>query len=99
MLTVAVSLVLRLNTLEASKGSDETTFEQSHQSLHCSYTQYIMEIYMLKLSDQIIKHLDPLESCACIFKPNGISHCYQLEQSISVLRDVGWYLSFLLKFK
>ena len=23
------------------------------------------------------------------FKPNGISHCNQLEQSISVLRDVG----------
>ena len=27
------------------------------------------------------------------FKPNGISHCYQLEQSISVLRDIGWYFS------
>ena len=23
--------------------------------------------------------------------PNGISHRYQLEQSISVLRDVRWY--------
>ena len=31
------------------------------------------------------------------FLPNGISHCYQLEQSISVLRDVR-YFSFLLKF-
>ena len=29
---------------------------------------------------------------------SGISHRYQLEQSISVLRDVGWYLSFLFKF-
>ena len=25
------------------------------------------------------------------FMPNGISHRYQLEQSISVLRDVRWY--------
>ena len=32
------------------------------------------------------------------FKPNGISHCYQLEQSIFVLRDVRWYFSFLFKF-
>ena len=32
------------------------------------------------------------------FKPNGISHCYQLEQSISVLRDVGWYFSIFFKF-
>ena len=25
------------------------------------------------------------------FKGNGISHSYQLDQSISVLRDVEWY--------
>ena len=31
------------------------------------------------------------------FMPNGISHRHQLEQLISVLRDVG-YFSFLLKF-
>ena len=32
--------------------------------------------------------------------PKGISHRYQLEQSISVLRDVGWYFfKFLLKFQ
>ena len=31
-------------------------------------------------------------------KPNGISHHYQLEQSISVLRDGWWYYSFLFKF-
>ena len=30
--------------------------------------------------------------------PNGISHRYQLEQPISVLRDVWWYFSFLFKF-
>ena len=32
------------------------------------------------------------------FMPNGISHRYQLEQSISVLRDVR-YFSFLFRFK
>ena len=33
------------------------------------------------------------------FKPNGISHSYQLDQSISVFRVVGWYFSFLFKFQ
>ena len=33
------------------------------------------------------------------FKPNVISHRYQLEQSISVLRDVEWHFSFLFKFQ
>ena len=32
------------------------------------------------------------------FMPNGISHRYQLEQSISVLRRVRWYFSFLSSF-
>ena len=32
------------------------------------------------------------------FMPNGISYSCQLEQSISVLRDVRWYFSFLSKF-
>ena len=30
--------------------------------------------------------------------PNGISHYYHLDDSISNLRDVGWYFSFLFKF-
>ena len=29
------------------------------------------------------------------YKLNGISHSYQLDQSISVLRVVGWNFSFL----
>ena len=29
-----------------------------------------------------------------LFMPNRISYCYQLKQSISVLRDVRWYFSF-----
>ena len=32
------------------------------------------------------------------FKPNGVSHCYQLEQSIFVSIDVGWYFSFYSNF-
>ena len=32
------------------------------------------------------------------FIPNGNFHRYRLEQSISVLRDVRWYFSFLFKF-
>ena len=31
------------------------------------------------------------------FMPNGISHRYQLEQSISVLRGVTWYFSFFIQ--
>ena len=32
------------------------------------------------------------------FKPNGISHSYQLDQTISGLRVVVWHFSFLFKF-
>ena len=30
-------------------------------------------------------------------KPNGISHSYQLDQYISVLRAVGWYFFIFIK--
>ena len=33
------------------------------------------------------------------FKPNGISHLYQMEHSISVLKDIWWYFSSLFKFQ
>ena len=33
------------------------------------------------------------------FKPYGTSYYYQLDKSISVFRVVGWYFSFLFKFK
>ena len=32
------------------------------------------------------------------FKPNEITNVYQVYQSITVLRVVGWYFSFLFKF-
>ena len=43
-------------------------------------------------------NLASLDSCPWMlnpFKSNGISQNYQFEQSISVLRDVGWYFSFV----
>ena len=33
------------------------------------------------------------------YKQNGISHFYQLDPFISVLRVVGWYFQFYSKFK
>ena len=32
------------------------------------------------------------------FKPNGISHRYQLDQSISALSNIGWYFQFYSNF-
>ena len=32
-----------------------------------------------------------------MFKLNGLSHPYQLDESISSLQDVGWYISIILK--
>ena len=32
------------------------------------------------------------------FKPNGISHLYQMEHSISVLRDIWWYFHLYSNF-
>ena len=31
------------------------------------------------------------------FKPNGIARSYQLDQSISLLKDIGRYFSILFK--
>ena len=41
-----------------------------------------------------VLHVNPV-------KPSGISHCYmfQLEQSISALSDVWWYVTLLFKFQ
>ena len=41
---------------------------------------------------QIIRVFNP-------FMPDGISNRYQLEQSISILKDAGWYFSFYSNFK
>ena len=49
-----------------------------------------------KGSDQNKGNIAPLDSCPWMFnpfKPNGISQHYQLEQSITVLRDVGCFFS------
>ena len=36
--------------------------------------------------------------CFNPFKLNGISHCYQLDQSFSNFRGVGWYFSYFPNF-
>ena len=38
-----------------------------------------------------------IKICIYPFMPNGISHRYQLERSISVLRDARLYFPFLFK--
>ena len=43
-------------------------------------------------------HHRPVINYVNLFKPNGISHCYQLDESISVLGIVGWCV-FLFKFE
>ena len=53
---------------------------------------------VLGVSDQVTF----LESSICLinpFMPNGIYHTYQLDDSISNFRVVGWYFSFHSNFK
>ena len=38
-----------------------------------------------------------IEALCNPFKPNEVSYLYQLDQSILILRDVGWYFLTLLK--
>ena len=57
-----------------------------HESLERTMTVKLLTEQHLELSN-----LNP-------FKPNGVSHCYQLEQSIFVSIDVGWYFSFYSNF-
>ena len=53
------------------------------------------------LEAELSRGRSPLR-CVCTkfnpVKPNGISFSYLLDQSISVLRIVGWYFLFLFKF-
>ena len=44
------------------------------------------------------QHMDIFFNDEVSFKQNGISHYFQLEQSISALRNVGWYFSFYSNF-
>ena len=51
------------------------------------------DIRFLHVSGSIvINHVNP-------FKQNEIYNYYQLDQSISVLRDVGWYFSSLFNIR
>ena len=60
-----------------------------HESLERTMTVNIVKL----LTEQHLElsKLNP-------FKPNEVSHCYQLEQSIFVSIDVGWHFSFYSNF-
>ena len=47
----------------------------------------------------IAKSLPNMDMNINPFKPNGMSNYYQLDQSISVLRVGGWYITFLFEFR
>ena len=67
-------------------------------SITCEYTKLSTtrknKMYLGNLAQEAVRnrgsYINP-------FMQNGISHSYQLEQSISVLTDVWWYFSFLFK--
>ena len=56
--------------------------------------EYLYETDCIFIRSQLSK----FKNVIIPFKPNGISHFYQLDQSIYVLRVVGWYYSFFFKF-
>ena len=39
----------------------------------------------------------PAPAIQHVYMPKGISHCYQFDQFISVLRVVGWYFTFFIQ--
>ena len=57
-----------------------------HESLERTMTVKLLTEHHLELS----KH-NP-------FKPNGVSHCYQLGETILVSIEIGWYFSFYSNF-
>ena len=70
------------------------------QARHFDPVQNCLQWYIFNQHRQINK-LRNMSFYGCLGfpkMPNGISHYNQLEQSISVLRVVRWYFSFLLRF-
>ena len=63
---------------------------------YCNTDWFLMYISQVKCFNSEFDHF--MRTAFNPFMPNGISHCYQLEQSISVLRGVSWYFSILFKF-
>ena len=59
-----------------------------------------MKIFLCRRNQKVYNGLDGKTAIILLnpFKPNGISHYYQLDQSISILRLVGWYFRILYKF-
>ena len=68
--------------------------QRNEDLIACSVLLPVMSfsiVFTLQPYDYITRnHLNP-------FKPNGISHCYQLDLSIFVLRVFGWYFSLLFQ--
>ena len=63
---------------------------------YCNTDWFLMYISQVKCFHSEFVHF--MRTAFNPFMPNIISHSYQLEQSISVLRGVRWYFSFLFKF-
>ena len=49
-------------------------------------------------ADDIFRYIFPGALRVNSFKLNGVSHSYQMDQSISVLTVVGWYFHFYSSF-
>ena len=81
----------------------------SEYGVHFSWTLYIIEGVLLAFGAFLAfesRHVSIqlsvyflLKSLSYPYKPIGISQFYQLDQSIPILRDVGWYFSLLFKFQ
>ena len=61
-----------------------------HMQVTCYHLVMVISTCYSETMTKQVLNLIPVNP----FKPNGISQYYQLEQSISVLRDVGWHFSF-----
>ena len=56
---------------------------------------YSYSIQILKLTPHVLGHFSMLALLS--FKPSGTPNAYQLNRSISALRVIWWYFSFLFK--
>ena len=63
---------------------------------YCNTDSFLMYISQVKCFNSEFVHF--MRTAFNPFMRNGISHRYRSEQSISVLRGVRWYFSFLFKF-
>ena len=79
--------ILGSEILQSIENDVVVNFNDVIRTVHCA--QNIEWLPFYHLNGQLLVNQ---------FMLNGISHRYQFEQSISVVRDVGWYFSFLFEF-